>query len=170
MARGGARPGAGKRLGQRDRATLEAELAAAQQQLIELTQKRQAGRKMAIDVLDDIMHLAMGLAGKHQPLAHGEQPGPGREPDEAKFDRYLEMTGEFAGKLAGFQSPKFKSTSISFETAPGGAVSPGAAIAPARAISAAEAYRMLRESSDLIELTPTSKVDTVPKTAARKRA
>lgn len=168
MPRGGYRPGAGKKKGKFDRATLEAELAAAQQQLVELTQKRQAGRKMAVDVLDDIMHLAMGLAGKHQPLAHGEQLEPGREPDEAKFDRYLEMTGEFAGKLANFQSPKFKSTTISIENAPG-AQAPGAAIAPARAISAAEAYRMLRESSDLIELTPTSKVDTVP-TKARKRA
>lgn len=169
MPRGGYRVGAGKPKGKFNRVTLEAELAAAQQQLIELTQKRQAGRKMAIDVLDDIMHLAMGLAGKHQPLAPNEQQLPGRDPDEAKFLQYLELTGEFAGKLANFQSPKFKSTTISIESAPGAQAS-GAAIAPARAISAAEAYRMLRESSDLIELTPTSKVDTVPKTAARKRA
>lgn len=156
MAKGGARPGAGKPKGKWDRATLEAELAAAQNQLVELSKKRQAGRKLAVEVLDDIMHLSMGLAAKHQPLSGGELAGPGREPDEAKFDKYLSMTGEFAGRLANFQSPKFKSTTISVETiggVPADAVAGGGA--PLRKLSAQDAYRMLRDSSDLIDLTPT---------------
>lgn len=170
--RGGYRPNAGRRKGSMDRATLEAELAAAQQQLVEMAKKRQSGRKIAVDVLDDIMHLAMGLAAKHQPLSNAEIAGPGREPDEPKFLQYLELTGEFAGKLANFQSPKFKSTAISVETL-GGMPADGmvSMIAPARRVSAAEAYRQLRESSELIDVTPVAKVDKVPsEPKARKRA
>lgn len=172
MPRGGARPGGGKRKGQWDRATLEAELAAAQQQLVELSKKRQAGRKLAVEVLDDIMHLAMGLAGKHQPLTSNEIAGPGREPDEAKFDKYLSMTGEFAGRLANFQSPKFKSTTLHVEGITGVPADGPGQVAPARRMSGQEAYRMLRDSADLIELNPVAKSDKVPvpkKAAGAKR-
>ena len=172
MPRGGARLGGGKRKGQWDRATLEAELAAAQQQLVELSKKRQAGRKLAIEVLDDVMHLAMGLAAKHQPLNQGEVEIKGqREPDDGKFVQYLELTIDTAGRLANFQSPKFKSTTISIETRTGmPADGMTSMIAPARRVSAAEAYRQVRESSDLIELNPVSKVDKVAPTPAKKAA
>lgn len=164
MGRGGFRPGAGKKKGTFDRATLEAELAAAEQRLVEISKKRQAGRKLAVDVLDDIMHLAMGLAGKHQPLSSNEIAGPGREPDEAKFDKYLSMTGEFAGRLANFQSPKFKSTTLNVEGLNGANGDGVGQVAPARRMSGQEAYRMLRDSADLIELSPVAKVDKVPAT------
>ena len=90
MARGGARKGAGKKLGQRDRATLEGELAVALAQLADLTEKREqeraaSGRKQAVAVLDDIMHAGYGLMAKHQPLEQGEvvAPGSGRDPKGA---------------------------------------------------------------------------------------
>lgn len=166
MAHGGARKGAGKRKGQFDRATLEAELAAAQHQLVEMTKKRQAGRKLAIDVLDDVMHLSMGLAAKHQPLEANELAGPGRVPDDAKFHTYLELTIETAGKLAAFQSAKFKSTTISIETVGGMPAAPSAG--PAHRMSAQEAYRMLRDSSELIDLTAVTVVDKPPAKAKSK--
>lgn len=174
MPRGGARQNGGKRKGQWDRATLEAELAAAQQQLVELTRKRQAGRKLAIDVLDDVMHLAMGLAGKHQPLSVGEvaNPAAGRDPNDAKFDHYLDVTIEAAGKLANFQTPKFKSTTISIENLQGQPAS-GTVMnnAPAaHTITPLEAYRMLRDSSDLIELNPVVKKPKAAKPVPQKKA
>jgi hypothetical protein len=174
MARGGARVGAGKKKGQLDRATLEAELAAAQQQLVEMSKRRQAGRKLAIDVLDDVMHMALGLASRHQPLSSGEVATPGRrEPDNEKFDRYLDLTVDAAGKLANFQSPKFRSTTLTVETPNGMPADGPGMVAGARRMSGQEAYRMLRDSSELIELNPVSNVakptvvPSKPKKAAR---
>lgn len=168
--RGGYRPNAGRRKGQMDRATLEAELAAAQQQLVEMSKKRQAGRKLAVDVLDDIMHLSMGLAAKYQPLAGNEIKGPGREPDEPKFKEYLAITIDTAGKLANFQSPKFRSTTLHVEGVNGVPADGPGQVAPARRMSGQEAYRMLRDSADLIELSPVAKVDKVPAAKPKKVA
>jgi len=167
MPRGGARPGAGKKKGSFDRATLERELAAAQQQLVELTKKRETGRKMAVDVLDDIMHLSMGLAAKHQPLEANEIAGPGRDPNDEKFHRYLELTVDTASKLANFQSPKFKSVTLSVETPPGGAVPAGGVVGAITRMSAQEAYRMLRDSSELIDLQPEAPAEQPEKKAKK---
>lgn len=164
MARGGARKGAGKKLGQRDRATLEGELAVALAQLADLTEKREqeraaSGRKQAVAVLDDIMHAGYGLMAKHQPLEQGEvvAPGSGRDPNEEKFRYFLDVTKDAAKALANYQSPKFKSVTIAVDpslAAAGGAPSsapvPGAP-GTLEQLSPAQSYRMLRDH-DLIDL------------------
>lgn len=169
--RGGARPGTGPKKGTKFRQTLEAELAAATAQLEALTRARQEGKELAIDVLEQCMHLSRGLAAKHQPLAPNEvaHPNSGRDPNEEKFLQYFGLTIESAGKLANYQSPKYKSVTISAETSPGGAAAQSNA--PVAAMSAQEAYRRLRDS-DMIDITPVSsttapKAIEKPKKAAR---
>lgn len=161
--KGGARPGAGRKRGGMNRANLEAALAAAQQQLVTITAEREAekagrGRKLAIDVLDDIMHAGYGLMAKHQPLEEGEvvAPGSGRDPNEEKFRYFLDVTKDAAKSLANFQSPKFKSIAIGIDpslAAAGGAPPPSAVPAPGtlEQLSPAQSYRMLRDH-DLIDL------------------
>jgi len=170
--KGGAREGAGRKKGGVNKATLEAELARAQSQLIELTAEREAeragrGRKKAVDVLDDVMHAAYGLMAMYQPLAPGEvaQPGSGREPNDEKFRYFLERTTDAAGKLANFQSPKFKSVVLAVDPSLGAAAGAGANLGAAspelpagapgtvQALTPSQAYRALRDN-DLIDLTP----------------
>lgn len=153
--RGGKRAGAGKRVGQFNRASLEAELLAAKQQLAQYESRQSKGHKLAIEVLNDLMHVAYGMMAKHQPLAAGEVPAVGRIPNPAEFKEWMKITREAAGELAPFQSSKFKSVSLSVEQPPGGngnmvPENPGAV----RAMTPQEAYRMLRDSSELIELRP----------------
>lgn len=154
MARGGARAGAGKRKGQWDRATLEAELIAAKQQLAQHEARQSKGQKLAVEVLNDVMHVCYGLMAKHQPAAPGEVLAIGREPSQEKFVDYMRLTMDAAKELAPFQSSKFKSVTHSIEQPPGGAATvpenPGAVLA----MSPQEAYRMLRDSSQLIDLVP----------------
>lgn len=180
MARGGARAGAGRRVGSKDRATLEAELAAAQQQLLDLTKEKEAaraarGRKQAVDVLDDIMHAGYGLMAKHQPLEPGEVQQPGRDPSEEKFRYFLDVTKDAAKALANYQSPKFKSVTIAVDPslAAAGAPSsapPAAAPGTLEQLSPAQSYRMLRDH-DMIDLTPAPKPAAAPAAApAKKRA
>lgn len=185
MARGGARAGAGKKPGQRDRATLETELALAKAQLADLTERREAersasGRKQAIDVLDDVMHAAYGLMAQHQPLAHGEvlDPASGRKPDNTLFQYYMGETKDAAFKLANFQSPRFKSVVIGVDPslAAAGGAAPSSAVAPGapgtlEQLSPAQSYRMLRDH-DLIDLTasPAKPAAAAPAAPAKKRA
>lgn len=163
--RGGARSGAGKRTGQFNRATLEAELAAAKQQLDQVRTRQTTGQKLAIEVLNDVMHAAYGMMAKHQPLAPGEVAINGRTPDPAEFKEWMRLTREAAGELAPFQSAKFKSVTLSVEQPPGGAVPENAGVV--RPMSAQEAYRMLRESSQLIDIRPNTVVK-LPAPAAKK--
>lgn len=168
--KGGAREGAGRKKGGVNKATLEAQLAAAQSQLIELTKEREAeregrGRKSAIDVLDDVMHASYGLMAQHQPPAPGEaiDPRSGREPNEEKFRYYLEQTKDAAGKLANFQSPKFKSVVLGVDPSLAAAAGASSAVAPSsaelppapgmQALTPSQAYRLMRDS-DVIDLTP----------------
>ena len=169
---GGARPGAGKRPGTRDRATIEAELAKAKQQLELVAKRDRAGKKLAIEVLDDVMHVAYGMMAAHQPLAPGEALVPGRTPDPVKFAEWMATTVSAAKELAPYQSSKYKSVALHLEAPIGGAPeNPGAA--PLQAMSPAEAYRMLRDH-DVIDLSASSVVDRPPapvaKLPARKQA
>lgn len=177
MARGGARPGAGKKKGKPEYATLEAQLVTAQQQLATLTAEREAekagrGRKLAIDVLDDIMHAGYGLMAKHQPLEPGEvvHPGSGRDPNEEKFRYFLDVTKDAAKGLANFQSPKFKSITVGVDASLAAAASaaPSAQVpGTTRQLSPAQAYRMLRDS-DVIDLTPAAPTEDKPAKKAKR--
>lgn len=165
MAHGGARPGAGKKPGTRDRATIEAELTAAKQQLEQARQRDAKGHKLAVEVLNDVMHVAYGMMAKHQPLARDEIQVQGREPNPAEFKEWLGITVSAAKELAPFQSSKFKSVAFHQESPIGNTVPENPT---AERVSPAEAYRMLRDSSTLIELTPTASVTKLP--APKKRA
>lgn len=168
--KGGAREGAGRKKGGVNKATLEAQLATAEKQLMELVQQREAeregrGRKQAVDVLDDVMHAAYGLMAQHQPLQPGEVPAAGREPNDEKFRYFMEQTKDAAAKLAAFQSPKFKSITIGVDTSLAAAASgyQGGIEAPAdgadhangamQRLTPAQAYRMMRDN-DVIDMTP----------------
>ena len=61
-------------------------------------------QKRGKDVLSEIMHLMMAMAGLHQPWA----PARGKNPTEDRtlFDRYILLAMRAASELAPYQSPK----------------------------------------------------------------
>lgn len=69
-----------------------------------------AGKKLAIDVLDELMILSIGLAAKYQewPASAGVNPTE----DVDKFFRYAEFGVLCAGKLSQHQSPTFKAIAV----------------------------------------------------------
>src|SRR6185295_15957865 len=67
---GGARPGAGRKPGTLNKATIERALRAARQ----VADAKAAGRKLAVEVLDECMHLTMGMAAEFQKQAGGPMP------------------------------------------------------------------------------------------------
>lgn len=166
--RGGARAGAGKKPGQFNRQTLEAELLAAQQQLAQHQDRQSKGHKLAVDVLNDVMHAAYGMMAKHQPLAPGEAAASGREPNPVEFKDWMRLTREAAGELAPFQSAKFKSVTHSIERLPAQGATVPENPGVTRAMSGQEAYRLLRDSSTLIELKPSATVTRLPAKKAKR--
>jgi hypothetical protein len=70
------------------------------------------GRKLAKEVLDDFMVLFAGMAAHHQPMPRGQAAPPGREPDEAKFEKYARLAIATAADLAPYQSPTFKAIAV----------------------------------------------------------
>lgn len=155
MAGKGASPGerrGGREAGVKNKATLEKELLAER---IMAEQANKPGRKLAKEVLDDFMHLFMGLAAQHQPLPQGVVDPSGAKRDEDKFIRYANMAGEFAGKLAKFQSPTFGMVKVSLEPRPGGELEQSQ-VAPSvpgqvQSLTPSQAYRLLRDA-DVIDM------------------
>jgi len=152
----GVRPGerrGGRKKGTPNKATRERVLLA--KRILE-EQKGRPGRKLAREVLDDFMHLFLGMAAQHQPLPIGMAAGPGQQPNEPKFLEFAKLAIDTAAQLAPYQSPKLKAVLVSRESQPDGhAVGPGSghqhgAMVP---MSAQEAYRRLRDS-DIIDISP----------------
>lgn len=147
----------GRAKGTPNKATRERHLLA---QRIAAEQQGKPGRKLAKEVLDDLMHTALGMAAKYQPLPAGVVPMNGQKPDEAKFVEYLKLAGGFATDLAPYQSFRFKAVLMSQETPPGGsAIAPGSgdqAGAMSR-MSAQQAYRLLRDQ-DVIDVSPAAQL------------
>lgn len=151
----GPRPNAGRKPGSSNVKTLTAELAAVREKLAAEQARQRQGRKRGTEVLDDIMHVAYGMMAMYQPQAPGEALAPGRKPNPAEFKEWLKLTKEAAEAIAPYQSAKLKAI-IPLPEAPPGAMS-AAESAPAPSgvvtrMSAQEAYRLLRDSSDLIDL------------------
>lgn len=167
MAGKGSAPGerrGGREAGVKNKATLEKELLAER---IMAEQANKPGRKLAKEVLDDFMHLFMGLAAQHQPLPQGVVDPSGAVRDEEKFVRYANMAGEFAGKLVKYQSPTMGMVKLSFEPrfeAPGGDGVLPAPVAPGQALklTPSQAYRLMRDA-DVID------IDTAPAAAPKVR-
>ncbi len=141
----------GRNKGTPNKATVERELIA---QRIAEQQRQQPGRKLAREVLDDLMHTFLGMAAKHQPLPEGVVPMQGQTPDPLKFVEYASLAGTFAKDLAPYQSPKFKATIALNETTPGGVPLSASNVGPAiEQMTAQQAYRLLRDA-DVIDVEP----------------
>jgi hypothetical protein len=101
MAKGGARPGAGRPCGP-SKATIEKSLIAART----VTDANAAGKKLAKEVLEEIMHRMAEMAARLQPALPGGPPNP--YADEANFWKFTEAAIHCASKLAPFQSPTLR--------------------------------------------------------------
>lgn len=91
----------GRTAGTPNRSTVERALRAARQ----VAEAKASGRKLAVDVLDECMHLTMGMAAEFQKAAGGPMPLPA---DWDKFWQCVDAAIESAGKLAKYQSPTMK--------------------------------------------------------------
>ena len=167
MPRGGARANAGREQGSKNKKTIERELLAARIQAEQAhAQGQRPNRKLAREVLDDLMHTFLGMAAQHQPLQVGQLPGPGQVPDENKFVTYATLAGQHAALLAPYQSPKFKAVIQVSENMPGSIGGPSSDPVPGlrdqvEKMTAQQAYRMLRDR-DVIDVTPNEKPKPVP--------
>ena len=98
----------GRQLGTPNKASQERALIAQQVK----ARADMAGRKLAKEVLDEFMHLFAGMAAAYQPLPPGTIEQEGREPDEAKFEKWARLAIQCAKELAAFQSPTFRAIAI----------------------------------------------------------
>lgn len=95
----------GRTKGTPNKATVERALIAQRQ----IEEARAAGKKLGKEVLEEFMMTFAGMAATHQPLPPGTiNTDPRREPDQSLFQTYARLAVETAGKLAEFQSPKFR--------------------------------------------------------------
>ena len=104
---GGPRPGGGRPKGQKNRATIEREINAAQV----IDRARKEGRDLAVTVLERLMNVAEGATGLNRPIsakeaAGGAQPNP--DGDWGRFGEWFDRTAYCAKELAKFQSPQIK--------------------------------------------------------------
>lgn len=141
MPRGGSKPGerrGGRVKGVPNRATTELALIAERAGV----EVHAQGRKLAKEILEDMMYFAVGEAIRYQPLLANGDKNP--KADEEKFERYLKLTSEVASKLAPYQSPTFRAVMVS---SAGPSVdddqNPGNVIPLDDAIGAARVYRRI---------------------------
>ena len=107
MANGGARPGAGRKRGGKNKATIEREINAA----AVIDRARKEGRELAVDVLERIMKLCEGAAGAFRPttqrdVAAGNPTNP--DGNEPVFGQWVDRWTYCAKELAKYQSPQVK--------------------------------------------------------------
>ncbi len=146
----GVKPGerrGGRKKGTPNKATRERALLA--KRILE-EQAGKPGRKLAREVLDDLMHTFLGMAAQHQPLPAGAVPMSGQKPDEAKFVEYATLAGAMAQQLAPYQSPKFKATIQLNEAPPGDNFAGSQGDQAVARMTPQQAYRMLRDN-DIID-------------------
>jgi len=127
MPKGGARPGAGRRKGARNKATVEREIRAVQALAGRIAD---TPKELAIDVLDRMMKVAENGASLHKPL------DPGLPLDEAQrienelaaqqgrrprvvsagnwglFGEWFDRAVQCAKELAKYQSPTFRAIAV----------------------------------------------------------
>lgn len=144
----------GRQKGTPNKASIERALIA---QRIAQEQRGKPGRKLAREVLDDLMHTFLGMAAQHQPLPHGVVPMNGQQPDPVKFVEYAKLAGDFAAELAPFQSPKFKATIQLPEMPIGDNLAGSQGDRDGSRLTPQEAYRLLRDS-DVIDISPSAQV------------
>lgn len=74
-------------------------------------QPKMSGKK-AIEVLDTLMNLTMGLVARHQPRPNQSGQETNVTADEGKFREYLGLATTAAKELAKYQSPTFKAVAV----------------------------------------------------------
>lgn len=77
-----------------------------------VTAVRSANRRLAKDVLAEMMGVFYGLAAMTQPVPAGQPIPPGRSPSEAQFEKWARLAVDSAAKLAPYESPTFKAVAI----------------------------------------------------------
>lgn len=97
----------GRQKGTPNKRTQEALL----KQAMEVHQSAKTGKKLAKDVLDDLMQLTVGMAGVYQPDPP-DRPGLNPYASEEKFWKCVEMARDFATALAKYQSPTFRAIAV----------------------------------------------------------
>lgn len=117
--KGGARVGAGRKPGIPNKSTIQKVEAA----VARVEAARASGKKLAIEVIEEFMHLFAGMSAHHQPIPPGQVVPTNRDPNEGKFLTYAKLTLEAAGELAAYQSPKLRAIAHYLPPPPG---SPGA--------------------------------------------
>jgi hypothetical protein len=105
MAKGGARPGAGRPRGP-SKATIEKALIAERN----VSEVKASGKKLAKEVLEDFMLFFAKMAADFQTSPAGASPNP--QADEGKFWKYAQAAVDCAHKLAPFQSPTFRAVTV----------------------------------------------------------
>ena len=102
----------GKIKGSKNKATIEKAIIAEQV----LARAEMQGRKLAKEVLDEFMHLFAGMAAVVQPLPPSVPVPAGRQPDEAKFEKWARLAVQCAKDLAAYQSPTFRAIAVTGDT------------------------------------------------------
>lgn len=110
--RGGRIPGAGRKKGQRNKATIERELRQAQEAERKVEEARTSGRRLAKDMLDDFMHKFAQVAASFQPVPANTDPPEGVTPNPNEFERWAKLAVECAKALAKYQSPTFQAIMV----------------------------------------------------------
>jgi hypothetical protein len=94
----------GRKVGTPNKATIEKALIAEREAL----QARVEGRKLARDVLDQLMHIFFNMAELYAP-----QPGQKPDPEQAlQFERWSMHAFHVASELAPFQSPTYRAVMV----------------------------------------------------------
>lgn len=108
IGRGGARIGAGAKPGSKQRSTLVRERAEAA--YLTHVASRRDGKRLAIDVLEDLMFAFYDTAAYNQPIV---QPDGTilmrRGAKEERYETFGDLAAKYAAKLAEFQTPKLRS-------------------------------------------------------------
>lgn len=69
-------------------------------------------RKRSKDILEDLVHLFMAMAGYHQTVPDGMPVPEGRKPDYEKFITYARLAMEAADRHAKYQDPTFRAVAV----------------------------------------------------------
>lgn len=120
--RGGKRHGSGRKLGSPNKRTIERGIRLrleeeARQKLLEVgtdnateVQVRTQGKKLAKDVLRDLMELSVGMAAMYQLAPPGMAENVNA--DEDKFLQWFGLAGDMAKNLAPYESPRYSAVMV----------------------------------------------------------
>jgi hypothetical protein len=114
MPRGGSRPGerrGGRQKGTPNRATVERQLVAAQIAERTVADARLGGKKLAKDVLEELMVRFIERARHYEPTPPGAKDH-NVYADESKFLQWAKYASDCAKALAPYQSPTFRAVEI----------------------------------------------------------